>query len=126
MIEALGTMSVLAHRQDDVVDRLKAAKVVASVLDKRASDALAAVTAATDAAKAAQAAVEQKAAEQAAQVGALNTQVAQLSSALSAARATSTQLSAARASGSGQGPGSRAARPGAGPPACRRLRRWRW
>jgi peptidoglycan DL-endopeptidase CwlO len=99
MIEALGTMSVIAHRQDDVVDRLKAAKVVASVLDKRAADALAAVTAAADAAKAAKAAVQQKAAEQAAQVGAINTQVAALTKALAAARARSTQLAAARAAG---------------------------
>jgi cell wall-associated NlpC family hydrolase len=92
-------MSVISNRQDDVVDRLKAAKVVASVLDKRAADALAAVTKATDDAAKAKATVEAKAADQAAQVGALNTQVAALSKQLAAARATSTQLANARAAG---------------------------
>ncbi len=99
MIEAIGTMSVISNRQDDVVDRLKAAKVVASVLDKRAADALAAVSKAADAAAQAKATVEAKAADQATQVGALNTQVAALSTQLAAARAKSTQLANARAAG---------------------------
>jgi peptidoglycan DL-endopeptidase CwlO len=99
MLEALGTMSVIAHRQDDVVDRMKAAKVVASVLDKRAADALAAVSKAADDAAKAKAQVQAKAAEQASQVGQLNTQVAALTAALNAARARSQQLSQARAAG---------------------------
>ena len=83
--------------------------MVASVLDKRAADALAAVSKAADDAAAAKAAVEQKAAEQAAQVGALNTQVAALSTALAAARARSTQLAAARQAGLARAAARRAA-----------------
>jgi peptidoglycan DL-endopeptidase CwlO len=109
MLEALGTMSVIAHRQDDVVDRMKAAKVVASVLDKQAADALTAVSKAADDAATAKANVEAKAADQAAQVGAINTQVASLTAALNAARARSQQLSQARAAGLARAAARRAA-----------------
>jgi len=109
MLEAMGTMSVIAHRQDDVVDRLKAAKVVASVLDKRASDALAAVTKAADDAARAKATVQAKAAEQAAQVGQLDSQVATLTTALAAARARSSDLAQARQAGLARAAARRAA-----------------
>ncbi len=99
MLDAVATMSVLADRQNAVIDRLKATQVVSAVLDKQAAASLAAVSKAAAAAAAAKSAVQAKVADQAAQVTHIDAQVATLTTALAAARAKSTQLSQARQAG---------------------------
>ncbi len=98
-LSAVSMLGVLANRQSGIMDRMKAAQVVASVLSRQAGDALAAVAKAADAAKVAKQTVEARVAEQASQVTALNAQVAHLGHALAVARAQSKQLTTARAAG---------------------------
>jgi cell wall-associated NlpC family hydrolase len=98
-LSAVSMLGVLANRQSGIMERMKAAQVVAGVLDTQASGALDAVSRAADAAQAAKAAVEAKVAQQTSQVAAINAQVAQLTTALAAARAHSSALTHARSVG---------------------------
>jgi peptidoglycan DL-endopeptidase CwlO len=109
VVEAVSTLGVLSGRQNAVLDRANAARVVAGVLNGQASDALAAVTAAASAALAAQQVVEQKVRAQSSQLGAINAQVQQLTTALAAARAHSSQLTLARQAGLARAAAQRAA-----------------
>jgi len=101
-LSAVGMLGVLANRQSGVMDRMKAAQVVAAVLNKQAGDALAGVTQAANAATAAKNAVLARVADQTSQVTAINAQVASLSHALDVARSQSAQLTHARAVGLAQ------------------------
>jgi cell wall-associated NlpC family hydrolase len=107
--ESIATMSVLADRQTAVLDQMKAAKVVADVLDRQAAAALDDVSAATEAAAKAKAAVEAKAAQQQSQVAGLNSQVTSLTAALAKARASSAALTKARKDGLARAAAARAA-----------------
>jgi cell wall-associated NlpC family hydrolase len=95
-LSAVGMLGVLANRTSGIMDRMKAAQVVAGVMNDQASSALDAVTQAANAAAQAKAAVELKVAQQSSQVAALDAKVAQLTQALNTARAHSTALTHAR------------------------------
>jgi peptidoglycan DL-endopeptidase CwlO len=99
LVDAISTLGVIANRQSAVLGRMKADQVVASVLDKQASAALAAQTKAAGAAAKDRASVQSMATAMQAQISAIDAQVAALTTALSAARSHSAQLSAARQAG---------------------------
>ena len=98
-LDALSSLNQLARQQSGTLDQMKAARVVADVMNKQAVSALAVVTKATAAAGAARASVQGKIRAESAQVGVLNTEIAQLTAALNSARAHSVQLTRARAAG---------------------------
>ncbi len=99
LLAATGSLDVLAARQADLMNSMKASRVVADVLHGQASDALDAVTQATEAARQAKLAVQARVDDQQSQVAALTAQRAQLTAALAKATSTSTQLSNARTVG---------------------------
>ena len=99
LLAATGSLDVLAARQAEVMDAMKASRVVADVLHGQATDALDAVTKAAEAARQAKLAVQARVQDQQSQVAALTAQRTQLTVALAAATAQSVQLTSARAAG---------------------------
>ncbi|MQA87213.1 MAG: NlpC/P60 family protein [Streptosporangiales bacterium] len=95
-VERMGTVHALSHQRTAVLDRMRSARIVASVLERQAHDAMVAQRRATERVAEAKRAAEEAVQEQQGEIERIDKEKSRLVAALAEARETATKLEKAR------------------------------